>query len=859
MSSNGKPTLRFYLTSTTPQDGWGFGNGLEVYIPNTAIFYTVDNTGNVVTTTTKTTIIDPKGWDTTEWKFLRSINSAGVVSQITGSYEYSLDGKKILDYLYETQGVEMKCGLYIEMLNTTTQTYSVAFAGLISGKTISVGKWTTMAAAIQGGAAMFLAANKDTKYKIDIKHDDPAMIPIWHDGIMLQSTFNYTPFISNPTFVVDLQDNWPAFTGIANDEYAAGIINNPIQFSAFSLNESNNYFYKALRKQVVNIDCKIGIRLLVDSTSSNVNFELKLKKYRLNPDGTVVSGSETTIANDTAGPYNHTGLPVIITLDGSVTSQSLERDEYLMLFVTSTVTGTITSHFTFLQTSVLNVTAQYQTNPNIVFGFRAADLWDKLIYSATNGNHHGYSSYFQRTDPTLNWDTIPYNNIITCGDALRQWVMNESFGYITCNTGSAAVTGIGTNFSTYATAGDTLYIGGVSVGVISSIADSTHLTLSTNASISAVDVTYLITGGAVGQETKPAMARGLTLQNDYTSIYWSVSDFLAWALSKHGCEMGIEKDDSGNDMVVVEPLNYHFNQTTQIADLGEVIDLTQTVNTDRIFNTLAIGTQSETIPTGLNGRYEINATTNLLMPIVSMSKANSQVSSIKDGVYAIEAARNNTGSKVSDDFQNDNETFCIEIDTLSPTQYCDMLPSSPLWSDTYSVNAYQLYRPQNLLAAMYSLPVSTFFDFYPDYLQSTIYNLGLTPRRCFNRHIQHVAITMDNITSDIKYIFDPKNQWNLPTSITVREFAVTLYNGKVKENVDIVNSSIPDPIIRPTYITATVPITKDTFKQLQSALCKGYFKISCKGKDYYGYIDDVNFNPTNKAAYSLKLLKRYAP
>ena len=140
-------------------------------------------------------------------------------------------------------------------------------------------------------------------------------------------------------------------------------------------------------------------------------------------------------------------------------------------------------------------------------------------------------------------------------------------------------------------------------------------------------------------------------------IKTSLTDFYESFGRKLGGALGVRFSDN---KVIFEKRNYFFDNTNEIADLGEVSDLEISVAKDFVFNKIKVGEPSKKEDEG-RAKQAFNATQYYTTSITRVNKELDLVSKYVSDCYTIEKVRKDYLEKNETDGSNDNSVFILHI------------------------------------------------------------------------------------------------------------------------------------------------------------------------------------------------------
>lgn len=276
-----------------------------------------------------------------------------------------------------------------------------------------------------------------------------------------------------------------------------------------------------------------------------------------------------------------------------------------------------------------------------------------------------------------------------------------------------------------------------------------------------------------------------------------------------------------------------LNEKLKVVDLDEKENLIDAVNTiklpepasdsfkvsvakDLLFNELQIGYPEIKNDVGvLNGNEETNTKMIFSLGTTKSPAVLDKISPVKASPYEIEKIRVTTLSKDTTDYKADNDTFALEIeDQLQPAT--DTIPAH-----------YKLDRSLNPGATGVLEP-------------ATIFNIGLSPKRNFDRNgstIHSFLYLSDNKT--LKFISADKND-------------KMIANGLV-EKADVNIGSLAAKFLDPVLFDFDIEAPEDLEDMLDINPLQ-LFEFPFQGDTYFGLLEKVSVAPSSNAAQSYQLL-----
>ena len=301
-------------------------------------------------------------------------------------------------------------------------------------------------------------------------------------------------------------------------------------------------------------------------------------------------------------------------------------------------------------------------------------------------------------------------------------------------------------------------------------------------------------------------------QDDSVSIRTTFNDMFEDASKRWMLGLGL---DSTN-RIILERLDYFFDKTTLIADLGEVKDLELSVAEEYFFNSIKVGMKKQQYDQ-LNGRDEFNQSTTFKLPFVRVVKNEDWTSNYRFDMYGIELYRANLSQKKTTDSESDNDTFVIggQIGTLT----------------------YLLSRPSFFAGSSVSGVLDTVNS----------YQIGLSSARQMRRNYPLLAsICHLRDAESITFQTTDKNP-NLVSKYSTARPTIT-------ENANIAVSDLGDPLWLPIIaeFESEVPINLRT---LLATNPYGYFQFKNKfGVTIKAFMIEAGMKPATNATYRWKMI-----
>ena len=301
-------------------------------------------------------------------------------------------------------------------------------------------------------------------------------------------------------------------------------------------------------------------------------------------------------------------------------------------------------------------------------------------------------------------------------------------------------------------------------------------------------------------------------QDDSVRIRTTFNDMFEDASKRWMLGLGLD----ATNRIILEKLDYFFDRTTLIADLGEVKDLELSVAEEYFFNSLKVGMKKQQYDQ-LNGRDEFNQSTTFKLPFVRVVKNEDWTSNYRFDMYGIELYRANLSQKKTTDSESDNDTFVI--------------------GGRIGGMHYKVSRPNFLDGGSVSGVLDTVNS----------YQIGLSAARQMRRNYPLLAsICHLRDAENITFQTTDKNP-NLVSKYSTARPTIT-------ENANIAVSDLGDPLWLPIIaeFESEVPINLRT---LLATNPYGYFQFKNKfGVTIKAFMIEAGMKPATNATYRWKMI-----
>lgn len=370
--------------------------------------YYIVSSGSVTTTTTKTEISNlPEGWGEATLNWERGFNYWGIMRSYTTPLRFVKDGAKILRHIFVNQGINGKCQLFIEKLNTSIASYGYDsfYEGDIDFSRFKTIEHYVIVEIMEKGFPSYVKSREGTPYEIDIADDvNKVWVRLPEDklqfnqkwlcanGVSIDKDFfgNHIPTLTS------LQPEGVNLQLELNDQFFTVGVVSPVLFVTNNSGGSVTF----------NLDFIWDIEGELDSGVADSRFEIGYQIHEADTNNMV---SHQTIYNSgfyqgDGTAYNYTGTHTeTITLSTNrgiyIEFRYRKADTNLLL-----LGGSLTSHGTSVELSYDT------TTPETYFPcLKSGYLFEKIIDKVTDGTVTAASDLL----------TAHEDKLFVCGDAVR--------------------------------------------------------------------------------------------------------------------------------------------------------------------------------------------------------------------------------------------------------------------------------------------------------------------------------------------------------------------------------------------------------------------------------------------------------
>jgi hypothetical protein len=271
-----------------------------------------------------------------------------------------------------------------------------------------------------------------------------------------------------------------------------------------------------------------------------------------------------------------------------------------------------------------------------------------------------------------------------------------------------------------------------------------------------------------------------------------------------------------NNELVIEQLDYFFDDSEVIIDLGVVKDAELSTAEDIGFNTIKAGYEKQDYE-DVNGKYEVNQGQEWSTPVKNIIEVLDLVSKVRADSLGIELTRLKFTDRITTDSDGDGNPFMINVD-------------EEIFNNG-TIDYVKLHRPT--YSNVNNLPN-----------WETSFNTELRPRNRITGEGRKIASILDQLNNEeIKFASADKNS-NLET---------TLNGINIVENGNIQIGTIGEKLFQLKFINFTTKIPLNLLELMQ---VNPYGKIKFEWNDrvWYGYVWEADFKPATNETQTWKLI-----
>lgn len=356
----------------------------------------------------------PDGWMDKSVAYGRSIKFPGILRTFTVPLKFTMDGARILKYLYYTYGIQAEGNLVIlkRDITTGTEVFKRYYVGAMDFSQFAHADRTVQCNVMEAGLTALIKANEGTKYDIPISV--PEAVPVVMDGITLYSNVNVVNYADifyddsgnqgiNVRFdtdiffgnaVVDTETKYPSVLFATSTAYKG----------AESLDyDPNDWLMQADKNATLKISGRMQFKI---AGSDGYRIGAYIRK-----------GNIARIAD--LVPFTAvTGVPHDIDVSFDV-NIPITQGEKVWLFVNNTGGGA-GKIIAFDHDNKITVVYDFRKEESTVMCLRPLYVFQQLISKITKGK-------YTATSTLLSGDAA--NTVLTCGDALRGFIAGTPSDY----------------------------------------------------------------------------------------------------------------------------------------------------------------------------------------------------------------------------------------------------------------------------------------------------------------------------------------------------------------------------------------------------------------------------------------------
>lgn len=402
------------------------------FVDSTNKYLYVNANGSVQSSSTEKYLSNsPFDWKGVLVKVQRDMQTFGLQRMFTLPMSFVKDGAKIIRYSVLNYGYDCKLTLIIQKREHTSLVYQdyvrceVDFTNYYDDSKA----FTTKVNLMDNALADLLKSIDNTIFQIDLP-SQPESIKINMDGVELLNNVNW--LVSNGTSAGNnpaLGHVWDSRI-VTNDTQSALDVKDQewYKFSNFNTDVANSdkYFYKASTGRTVTFTFQFGLTV-TDGSAGSADFSATgIHVYIAKTDA---AGSTTTVHDFILEPNNITYMGHHYVISGTFNATANVGDKYYLVSnVYNTGGGGVPSinvlNWNYDNSSTITLDFYSRTPATTVWGMRFIDVWKKVLSLASNGKYTLLSNYLSNASSTTqaynkNLDNIPYNSILTSGDAVR--------------------------------------------------------------------------------------------------------------------------------------------------------------------------------------------------------------------------------------------------------------------------------------------------------------------------------------------------------------------------------------------------------------------------------------------------------
>lgn len=399
-------------------------------------YYCSEPPYNEVTTATaanRKEIATPSNWAELELKYARFKDYDGMTRSFALEAVFVLDGKAIIDYVADLEGIEGQLELLIEYWHTSTQTYKpYPITSIDFSEYESEELYTTVAVANKGLHEL-VKANENTRYDIPITAPDST--GVYNDGTKIRSTYKWVTADQTSIGGQRLEPYAPAPLSLDGE----GMV---IPMSMINVTQSP-YFKDLIYPQTQTVE-------IVDPRTDTPKDENRFLTTSFNFSGSMVISGTITISPDAATTGNtlrimlvqkqlssnttsSTALYTSPTFGGTLqtlsinttTNVSFLKDDYnyfVEIWTDTTYTaGSFNNPLITIKGLDASLNVESSTPATTIQGYRYGVAFAKLVSKLTDNKYTADVTALNNSGwmTSNEYNSKPYYEVLASGDSIR--------------------------------------------------------------------------------------------------------------------------------------------------------------------------------------------------------------------------------------------------------------------------------------------------------------------------------------------------------------------------------------------------------------------------------------------------------
>jgi len=341
----------------------------------------------------------------------------GIFTEYSEETELTSDALRIAQKVFYTQGEEAQFQLECRKPIDGTGVYEIYFVSDIDLSTFQPEFGKIKLATKAGGLDAVIKANLNVPYELRLKNDATYC---YMDGVRLQGQYNWlviedtqpvmpSPFLSHTLLSAHTIDD---------GDFPVAITNSPTFNTMFGGTAAEaNYYMEALQPMDVVLNLKQTVDYLFGA-SNNPEVRIKVEVY---------CGPESNPTLITHTIYTSSSVVKATTntciIDASTPTINMLKGYRLYMAYRFECTAGSEGDVTTMQfgntEGKLSVSSKFRLPGSTVMGMRLWAACLELFYMVTGTYGSNFQSDFLSNQAIRVWDSKPWNDLFTCGDALR--------------------------------------------------------------------------------------------------------------------------------------------------------------------------------------------------------------------------------------------------------------------------------------------------------------------------------------------------------------------------------------------------------------------------------------------------------